>query len=858
MKLFRHGRHLHAALALLPLSISAAFAQSGGPLAAEGTNLWFVELAGAPQADGNSRSAIAAEKEKFRKAASAAGARFTERRSFDVLFNGFSVEAGPLDRAKLARVPGVKAIYPVEVIAAPSFEREAGGGAPDLATAITMTGANLVQQQLGLTGAGVKVAVMDTGIDIDHLDFGGSGVGGTTSFPTSRITHGHDFVGDAFNADPASPAYNPTPAPDANPDDCGGHGSHVAGIVGANGTLKGVAPGVTFGAYRVFGCAGSTTADIMISAMERALADGMHVLNMSIGAAFQWPQYPTAQAADRLVNKGMVVVTSAGNSGASGLYSVSAPGAAKNVIATASFDNLSITLNKFTVSPDGLGIGYSTMTGSVVSPKSGSAPMSRTGTPTTADDACVALPAGSLTGTVALIRRGTCGFAVKAVNAQAAGAVGVVIYNNAPGRPNGTIAGSGATIPVVQISDTEGATIDGRLAGGPVTMTWTADVVAFPNPTANTISSFSSYGLAPDLTLKPNIGAPGGSIWSTIPLEQGGFGINSGTSMASPHVAGAAALVLQARPKTSPQAMRVLLQNTATPKAWWGNPALGFLDNVHRQGAGMLDVKAAVESATSFTPSELALGEGAGGAVIARQLTLKNGGSSAVTYDLSHAPAVATGASTFTPTFSIAAAGVAFSVPSVSIPAGGSATVDVSITVPAGLADRGQYGGYVVATPQGGGTAHRVPYVGFKGDYQAIQVLTATANGFPWLAKTTNGATFSNNAAGVPYTMNGLDIPFFALHLDHQARTVRLEAVDAVTGKSWHRVSEDEFVGRNSTAAGFFTFAWDGTTMAGNKSYTVPNGTYTVKVSVLKPLGDAGNAAHWETWTSPTVTIARP
>ncbi len=86
-------------------------------------------------------------------------------------------------------------------------------------------------------------------------------------------------------------------SPDLNPDDCGGHGTHVAGIIGANDPdngLKGVAPEVTFGAYRVFGCAGSTTADIMIEAMERALADGMQVLNMSIGSAYQWPQYPTA------------------------------------------------------------------------------------------------------------------------------------------------------------------------------------------------------------------------------------------------------------------------------------------------------------------------------------------------------------------------------------------------------------------------------------------------------------------------------------------------------------------------------------------------------------------------------------
>jgi subtilisin family serine protease len=86
------------------------------------------------------------------------------------------------------------------------------------------------------------------------------------------------------------------------------HGTHVAGIVGANGVLKGVAPGVTFHAYRVFGCTGTTSSDIMLEAMERAAADGSDVLNMSIGAAYQWPQYPTSQGADRLVNEGVIVV----------------------------------------------------------------------------------------------------------------------------------------------------------------------------------------------------------------------------------------------------------------------------------------------------------------------------------------------------------------------------------------------------------------------------------------------------------------------------------------------------------------------------------------------------------------------
>jgi subtilisin family serine protease len=175
-----------------------------------------------------------------------------------------------------------------------------------------MTGADVAQSDLGYTGDGIKVAVMDTGIDYDHPDLGGCFGDGC------RVAYGFDLVGDDFNADSTDPGFNPIPTPDDDPDDCQGHGTHVAGIVGANGAVVGVAPEATLGAYRVFGCEGSTFADIMIAAMEMALADGMDVLNMSIGSTYQWPQYPTAQASDRLVNQGMVVVASIGNSGATG------------------------------------------------------------------------------------------------------------------------------------------------------------------------------------------------------------------------------------------------------------------------------------------------------------------------------------------------------------------------------------------------------------------------------------------------------------------------------------------------------------------------------------------------------------
>jgi minor extracellular serine protease Vpr len=688
---------------------------------------------------------------------------------------------------------------------------------PELATAIAMTGADIAQNEMGYTGMGVKVAVMDTGIDYDHPDLGG-GFG-----PEYRVVKGWDFVGDAYNADPASASYNPVPAPDPDPDDCNGHGTHVAGIIGASGKVVGVAPDVTFGAYRVFGCEGSTEADIMMMAMERALADGMQVLNMSIGSAFQWPQYPTAQAADRLVNKGMVVVASIGNSGTSGLYAAGAPGLGQKVIGVASYDNTHVALNTFTISPDDTPIGYAPASAAPLPPTSGTYPMARTGTSTTTDDGCAALPADSMLGKVVLIRRGTCGFYNKALNAQDAGAAGVVLYNNSAGRFSPTVAGAvPITIPVVAISDTEGKLIDSRLAAGTVDMTWTDQYGTFVNPTGGLISSFSSYGLSPDLALKPDIGAPGGLIMSTYPLELGGYATISGTSMASPHVAGGVALLLQAKPKTPAAAVRGILQNSADPKNWWGNPALGYLDNVHRQGAGMLDIPQAILSTTKIEPAKLSLGESEMGPYTTT-VTVENSSKMPVTYNLTHVPALSTGPNTFTPGFTTGFASVAFSAPTVTVPAGGKASIQVTITANAGLADHSQYGGYIVFTA--GDEVLRVPYAGLKGDYQSKAVLTSGGFGFPLLGWSLDGVNFGVAGAGDVFTMKGFDIPFFLVHFDHQSRLFRIEIFDATTGKAWGRAYNEEYMPRNSTSTGFFAFAFDGYTLNGNKVNMVPDGT---------------------------------
>jgi subtilisin family serine protease len=832
----------------------------------ETPTLWLVELSGKASIDGGNAASLAAEKQAFRSAAENAGVRLSERRSFNTLWNGVSVSIKPGDVTKLARLPGVKAVYPVIKYSVP--ERSPNPGI-ELATAIKQTGADIAQSQLGFTGAGVKVAIMDTGIDFDHPDLGGC------FGPGCRVAAGYDLVGDDFNADDTSPSFQPIPHPDPIPDDCNGHGTHVAGIVGANGSIVGVAPDVTFHAYRVFGCEGSTFSDIMIEAMERAYAGGADILNMSIGAAYQWPQYPTAVAASKLVGKGMVVVASIGNEGATGLYSVGAPGVGKDVIGVASFDNTDVLLPAFTVAPGNSSFGYLQATASGTAPTSGTFPLSRTGTTTTVDDGCNPLPAGSQAGNVVLIRRGTCGFYNKAVNAEIAGAAGVILYNNAAGFINPTVAptttpppgvplGTPVTIPVVAITQGQGAAIDALIAAGGATMTWTDTQSSVPNPTANLISSFSSYGLAPDLSLKPDIGAPGGNINSTYPLEKGGRANISGTSMASPHVAGAAALLLQAKPRKWSNRFRDLFQNSADPKPWSLSPGIGFLDHVHRQGAGMIDIDDTILATASVTPAKLALGESEAGPVT-QDFTVENASAAPVTFNLSFENALSTGG-VITPSFFDSDAEVAFSAPSITVPAHGKGVFSATIT-PATGPNLGQYGGYITLTEEGGtGRIFRVPYAGFIGDYQSIPVLTPTANGFPWLAKLAGG-TFTKQATGATYTLVGDDVPQFLAHFDHQSQrvTMKVNAIKTVNGvkkidRDWFYVLDEQYFGRNQTTTGFFSFSWDGTTFnKGNtKTFVVPDGEYVVTISVLKALGDSSNPAHTESWQSPPIVIDRP
>ncbi|KAG0020451.1 hypothetical protein BGZ81_009345 [Podila clonocystis] len=460
----------------------------------------------------------------------------TIRQSLSLLLNGVSAQVS--DRHELVQLMSLdilKLVTPLSTVSPP--EQVASTVNALVSSAQNMTGVTRVQAELGLTGKGVRVGIIDTGIDYNHPALGG-GFG-----PGFKVEVGWDFVGDLYNG-------KNTPIPSSNPMDCAGHGSHVAGIVAADDSIvQGVAPQVILGAYRVLGCNGSSSDDIILAALERAVEDKMDVINLSIGEPNGWSMNPVARAISVVKNFGIMVAVSQGNENTQGLFSANYIGDSASVLAVASFINTKVLLSFFTtpLEPDQR-ILYSTP----------SIPGMRLNIPLVAaingtglGNACVPFTS-DIKGKVVMVLRGECLFAVKAQNAVNGGAVGIIFVNNVAGSLSATI--DPVKIDFGILSQTVGLAFFEKLkAQAPESTDLTKEVIAsfsdgpspFLNPAGGSPSSFSSYGLDNELHIKPDLGAPGENIYSTWPTRNGSYTTLSGTSMASPHVAGALALALQ-------------------------------------------------------------------------------------------------------------------------------------------------------------------------------------------------------------------------------------------------------------------------------------------------------------------------
>ena len=188
--------------------ISHAQSSQSFPVAGNETSqLWFVELSSPPSIEGTTISTLEREEANFHAAATRAGIRYTESRHFRDLFNGLTVRASRTDVNKLRTLPGVVSVYP-DIKMSVSQQEDPPGNVADLTTALKQTGADIAQSELGLTGRGVRVAVIDSGIDYDHPDLGGC------FGPGCRVVKGYDLVGDAFNASDVAPIDSRTSSTD--------------------------------------------------------------------------------------------------------------------------------------------------------------------------------------------------------------------------------------------------------------------------------------------------------------------------------------------------------------------------------------------------------------------------------------------------------------------------------------------------------------------------------------------------------------------------------------------------------------------------------------------------------------------
>ncbi|HEY6012578.1 MAG TPA: S8 family serine peptidase, partial [Candidatus Limnocylindrales bacterium] len=576
---------------------------------------------------------------------SAIGARILGQ--YQDAYNGIKVRVAARDLARIQALPGVVRVVPVPVYHLANVTSDTYTGVP---AAWAAAG--------GLTGRGVRIGIVDTGIDYYHADFGGSGVPadfsaddgttiGTSAFPNAKVAGGFDFVGDDYDACGTGAALIPHPDPD--PLDCDGHGTHTAATAAGLGVLSGgatfhgpynaktlsaqhfqvgpgAAPEASLYALRVFGCAGTT--DMVVDAIDWAVKNHLNVLSLSLGSPFGDPGSADSVAADNASKAGVVVVAAAGNDGP-GAYVNSEPGASSRSIEVAAVD----AIPSFPGATIAVGAGLS----AIVANEATTLPVTGRLVVLPGTDGGIGLGcsdtdyAGVAAGDIVVTLRGDCARVDRATLGQAAGAAAVIMVNNGEKDAFPPLEGAikDVTIPFLGVKPSGAAALQAA-AGTTVTI---SGGITLPNPTYKAAADFSSGGPAADGSLKPDVAAPGLSVFSAA-VGTGTGGIReSGTSMSTPHVAGIVALVRQAHPGWTPEQVKAAIMNTASAGAVAGyDPRIA--------GSGLVQPAAAVSTVAIATTgpglASLSFGARALDAAYAATKTIRiqNTGRTPITYAL--------------------------------------------------------------------------------------------------------------------------------------------------------------------------------------------------------------------------------
>jgi len=644
-------------------------------------------------------------------------------RRFGVLLNGITVNLPARQLPKLLRMPFATKVYPslhytLSLNSSPSVI-----GAPQISAAT------------GARGDGIKIGIVDDGVDPTNPFFNPAGYSYPAGFPrggtkwtTPKVIVARSFPGPGAGR-PGTLAVDPLAS---------FHGTHVAGIAAGNaGTnappgndhpavdgLSGVAPRAYIGNYRVFtvptpiGNVANTPE--IVAAFEAAVRDGMDVINFSGGGAQTEPENdPMFETIANGVAAGVTIVISAGNDRDEfGLGSAGSPGVAPDAISVAATSNVHVFAPLLRIvaagAPDAIRelpvagqapeewgdtdrvlVDVRTIVGNdgkPVDPKICGAPDDPNGP-------LNPLPPRSLEGVIALASRGDCTFFSKAERAQAAGAIGLILVDNRFSEANGIPVRP--PIATLMLSDLDGSRLRAYLAttGGRTAIRVGREQERVVTGRSGIITSFSSAGPTSfEHDLKPDVSAPGGQILSSTLVRAGGpFAVFDGTSMSAPHIAGAAGLLRQLHPTWSPLQIKSALMSTAGPA--FGNTARTIEAPVVLGGAGLANLVAATDPKLFTEPASLSFGDldisrGARHTAQLVTLTDANGGGGTWTPELM--PQSAT-------------AGVSLEVPgAVTVPPGGSAALPVTIRATATATPGENYGLIVLRR---GNETRRIPYL---------------------------------------------------------------------------------------------------------------------------------------------------
>ncbi len=598
------------------------------------------------------RAALVTVRNDFRRwlRTNAPAARITSEH--DIALHAVGVQLNGTPLARIAAAPMVTRAELQQVFTPVAHDD------PDL----SLVNANEAWAEVGgeaNVGAGVKVAIIDSGIDHTHPCFDDAGYPAQTQLGDTDLTNNKVIVAKVFSNRIRQDELDPTAV--------NGHGTHVAGTVACNAHTdavidgveipydpSGVAPRALLGNYNVFpGETGSARSEDILDALDEAYADGMDVANMSLGGARNdgGGAFLLTKAIDNFDRANMVVAVAAGNEGP-GYFTVHYPGAARRALTAGASTVGHAIINVVEVA----GVDYEAVVGDFevleddLTAPLAVVPAANSQFPHGLDTACDGGPAlPNLAGQIALLGRGTCDFTVKMRRAQAAGAVGVIMVNHTAGEAPFVMAHNGLeprpTIPGYMVSLEDGAAIDDH-DGEPATLEALGVYVTRPEDT-NRMAGFSSWGPTHgDVLIKPDVVAPGADVVSAFPAATcdeperstvGCWSFLGGTSMATPHVAGAAAVVRGFHRDWTAAQIRSAVTNTAQQNLLRHPQTNAVTNDAQIVGAGLLDVHAAVEAVAALDPVSHSFGplSSGGGVTRTSTITVTNIGDVSRSYTIS-------------------------------------------------------------------------------------------------------------------------------------------------------------------------------------------------------------------------------